>query len=308
MLYHLVFIASLQRGIVLGIRVPPSFSRTKFAHIIAPVPFPSQEQQLVFQTLPQAKEKAESTNPLIQVDLYAVQVAEDPKIEIPKIFSLTQPLTRSTKTEYQCKKALPFAMDVVQALRTAAPDADFYILSNADINAFEDLYLKIQQRISEGYDGLDVFKVLAFESCGGEKLAQNMTRAIEIASKLPQYHLGHDFFVWKKDAMDQIISALNKQDVFLGFAPFGTTILTAMNQAVKKLGVIQGEHWTFHVGGPGENSGHSPGNELVLEVMLKQEADHPGCKFYAESEAPTPEPSKPNDCDYDVLNDMNGHH
>lgn len=271
----------------------------KLAHIIAPVPWRSRTQELVFETLGLAAEKAEQQRPSLSVSLHAVQLEGDPNISIPGNFRLARPLRRSTSSEYNCSRALPFVADVLRALQEAAPDADAYVLSNADIGALPDLYLRIHDASIAGFDGLNVFKMLLFEECNGTKLAENRSYAIDWAERLPQVHKGSDFFVWKASATSQILPLLGR--VFFGYGPIGAVMSDAIGRTAERFTVVQGQRWTFHVGGPGELTFRGPAAADMTAYMQWAEAEYPGCRFHAGTEISDGMRQK-TDCDYNELN------
>ena len=281
----------------------------ELAHIIAPVPWPSIEQEFVYRTMALAKETAERKLPSLFVSLFLVQVQGDSPLVPPPAFTLLPPVRRSTRTEYKCKKAIPFVGDVIQALWTAAPKADYYVLSNADINPMPNFYLDVHKQFKGGAQGFDILKVLVPVVCDGKKLALNLTSALDWARRLPQMHPGHDCFAWRSQATRNVIRLAGP--VFFGFPPVGAKVADAIRASVPGRGfrIVRGQHWTFHLGLEGTMSGHGQGAGPRNNAR-KVEQQYPHCSFSYPEQASKGrslgrgrgKPPPDGDCNYFALN------
>merc|ERR1719265_185471 len=273
-----------------------SHRQISVAHIISPLPGRDLEQSAVLQSYANAKAEAEQGSLgdiTLTVSIIAVQVAGEVEVPLPSGIQRAPPLNRTTASEYGCKRQIPFPADLMRTLQAEAPDATFHMLSNVDVGVVPDFYRWMVEENKETDQAVDVLKVMIPSMCDGKFLGLDLPRTYEMVSNLPQTHPGHDMFMWPGRHTPMMIQKTG--DVFLGYAPVGTVIKSAMEAQPGGMKLLQGYHVTFHFGREGEHGRGDP-DIVPLKPVPGCTYDHPDGSLLQVGSG---------DCDYQALNDEN---
>lgn len=221
----------------------------KIAHVINPFKCPKDNpsylyyaQPITFKSMKISKDNAESLG--IKVDICTVNYPEDDSI-IPDYFKRLPYLNRSTRDLYSgmTKKKLPFVQDLLDAVYKGS-DADFLVLTNADIGVQKGFYTMIHDVIAKhNYDGFIVTRRDAIPKfINGKRLTENDLDLIY--KQEGKWHYGFDCFIMSRNVYHKV----KMGNMFVAYPPWGKTLMRQMEQKCKKFKIFRGMHQTFHLG------------------------------------------------------------
>ncbi len=212
----------------------------KIAHIINPVKVKepsdlSWAQPITFETMEIAREFAEET---ADIALFSAQFPEDADF-VPAIFNRTKNLERSVLDlgRFQKERKLPLLRDILERLYHAS-DANFFIYTNVDIGLLPHFYLAVDRIISGGYDAFVINR---------RTVSDRFNRIEEIPlmyAELGEAHIGHDCFVFKREAYPRF----KLGNVCIGVRLVGRVLLWNLLAYAKKFREFKDLHMTFHSG------------------------------------------------------------
>jgi hypothetical protein len=213
----------------------------RIAHIINPVKIGPQSdlsvaQPFVHQTMRIARDFAAD---LVTVDLVAVIYDED-RDAVPPWMTLAAPLTRSILDfgSFAQPRKLPLLADILANGAAAAPDADYYIYSNADIILMPQTYRWIARRLAAGFDALTINRRTIRHDAAAGGLEEIWT-----AFGVP--HEGHDFFVFSRE----LLPRLQLDSVVIGVPLIGWALNSNLAVLAQRYELIEDGHdLTKHLG------------------------------------------------------------
>eukprot|EP00592_Proboscia_alata_P019540 CAMPEP_0194418174 /NCGR_PEP_ID=MMETSP0176-20130528/17265_1 /TAXON_ID=216777 /ORGANISM="Proboscia alata, Strain PI-D3" /LENGTH=384 /DNA_ID=CAMNT_0039224457 /DNA_START=213 /DNA_END=1367 /DNA_ORIENTATION=+ len=211
----------------------------------------NQELSVAIAAMQRARENAKNATVTL-----ATSVFTEDGDAVPSDFVRLPNLTRSTQSEYQLDKKLPFINDLFDNLRSS-PDFstyDFVIYTNGDIVVHESFYDTVASIIAKHRNDAFTINRLTVAKGGGEigkKGSFELYTALDldVIYKLPGIkHPGYDCFVMKREIFEQI----NMGDIFLGHPPVSPLLmlqLESLAERFKKIPSYTGTHrGTFHLG------------------------------------------------------------
>ncbi len=211
----------------------------RIAHVVNPVILEGSDlvvaQPITFESMRVA---AEYVAPAIEVDLISAQYPEDRPI-VPPFFDVTRDLDRSAIDigSFQVPRKLPVLADLLQRMREASPDADYYVYTNVDIGLVPHFYASVAAPL-EDHDALVINRrTIPAEPNRVDQLPLIYAWAGEI-------HAGFDCFVFKADLFDR----LELGEIVIGAPWIGNAFLANLACHAERLNVMRVAHLTFHLG------------------------------------------------------------
>ncbi|MCK4764129.1 MAG: hypothetical protein KAW12_18160 [Candidatus Aminicenantes bacterium] len=235
----------------------------KIAHIINPVKVKDTSdlffaQPITFETMRRAKEFAKDK---VQVSLFSAQFAEDADYA-PGFFTCTPHLERSALDlgRFQKKRKLPLLKDILDRLYRAG-DADYFIYTNADIGLQPYFYSALAGFTAAGYDAFVINR---------RTLSDRFKKVAEIPliyAEAGEVHIGHDCFVFKREAYPRF----KLGNVCIGVRLVGRVLLWNLMAYAKKFEEFKDLHMTFHIGRnkPWKNPGFADYDKLNEAEAIK---------------------------------------
>ena len=224
----------------------------KIAHIINPVKVDFSEseeskksylyvaQPVTFNSMLNAKKHAKEN---VEIELYTTQFREDREI-IPSGFSITEDLEKDIHDYVDLpvrSRKLPRIKDILYKLYENS-NAEYFIYTNVDIGLYENFYNRIEEIITQGYDGFCINRRVLPTFLGGIRLDK---KNMDLIYKLKgTSHMGSDCFVFKRD----MVPRFKFRNLFVGFAPIGKCIKHQTKINSKKYKHFTEEFVTFHLG------------------------------------------------------------
>jgi len=216
----------------------------RIAHIINPVKIIDKERDLFFQqpiafkSLRNAKHFAERV-PNLEIQLVETAYPEDQDVINCSNFIKTEPLEDEVSNygKFKTYRKLPLFREILKRLYETAPDADYYIQTNADIGVMPHFYVLIYDMIKDGNDSFCINKRIIPEELKDSELSL-------LYSVLGKDHAGHDCFVFRRE----LYPKFNLGDICMGTPWSETTLITNLVAYAKNFKVFKQAHATFHLG------------------------------------------------------------
>jgi hypothetical protein len=213
---------------------------TSIAHIINPVMVANTSdlviaQPITFETMKTAKEFSSEVN----VNLYAVQLYNEPPLPLPGEFITLPGLQRSIcdiKTFKQQRK-LPLIKDILDSLYEAS-DAEYMIYTNVDIALQPYFYSTVSHLIKQGYDAFIINRRTITEKF------KTINKIPRMLAEVGEKHQGWDCFIFPR----AIYPRFQLGDTIIGAGWFGRVMITNMACFAKQFTVFEDLHLTFHIG------------------------------------------------------------
>uniref|UniRef100_A0A7S2UDT5 Uncharacterized protein n=1 Tax=Attheya septentrionalis TaxID=420275 RepID=A0A7S2UDT5_9STRA len=199
-----------------------------------------QAQSVALASMKRAQANSQHANLLVK--LAAVTMPDELDI-VPEGFETLEPFNRSTATQYPNMtikgkhRKIPFWQDILQSLlaqgHNPALRSDLIVYTNSDIILHEDFYLKIHQIYIE--KGRDCFAInrqtIPKENTETKKpyTAKDLDAINNLPTQFRKNHPGFDCFVFTWEAA----KTLDLGDVYLGYPPIGSVVLTEMIRYAK---------------------------------------------------------------------------
>ena len=201
-------------------------------------------QPITFRSMTVARNRAIMNN--IDVKLYSIHYPEDDKI-VPKNFIKLPFLKRSTRTLFpriSKNKKLPIIQDMFNSILEHS-DADYIIFTNSDISVQPHFYKEINNIIKN--QNLNSFSINRRDNL--PKFKNNKQRLkpkdLNFIYKLKgKNHNGHDCFIIKRE----ILKKINMGLMFIGYQPWGTTLMNKLKNINNKHIIFRNLFLTFHLG------------------------------------------------------------
>jgi len=211
------------------------------AHIINPVIADSTSdlvvaQPITFETMRIAREFAYDA---VNIDLYAIQFYNEPRVPLPDIFQRTPGLTRSVadiKT-FKQRKNLPLIKDILDTLYESS-QADYLIYTNVDIALQPYFYKAVDMFIGQGYDAFVIDR---------RTITDKYTSIDQIPlmyAEIGEPHKGYDCFIIKRE----LYPKFKLGTICIGTAWVGRALLANMATYAARFKEFRNEHLTFHIG------------------------------------------------------------
>ena len=152
----------------------------------------------------------------------------------------------------------PLVREVLALGREAAPDAQFMVLTNADVTPFPDFYLKLAVLLATGLDAIQFTRVgIAREIMGGWRASTPLHRYLSAVATEPTLlsaHPGADGFAFPTSRIPCMVKEVAM--THWGCAPYGSLVNIQLQYGSKcKIKVANAANcgFTFHLqhGGPG---------------------------------------------------------
>ncbi len=229
----------------------PMTKRPGFAHIVNVTELNETKhgsylhiaQPVTLKSMVVAREQASS---VVDVDLIAVK-HKDEDIAIPAGFRWAPPIETYAWQHFDAlrdvepRKPLPRIADIFSSLYEAS-DADYFIMTNADIGLLPWFYLRVANLIREGYDGMAINRRDLPKEYEGLLLDESR---LELMFMLEgQRHGGFDCFVLARNTVPK----LDFGNVFVGFPPVGKVINTQIERNCSRYLWLRDGGFTFHLG------------------------------------------------------------
>lgn len=176
----------------------------------------------------------------IQVSLMAVHAPGEERIHQLDGFQVLPDLARTVLDlqSFQLRRPLPLLRDILDRLFAFASDSDYLIYSNADICIQPYFYLSVIRMLEHGHDALVINR---------RTLPANWSTPSELPTLWAQVgnlHIGHDCFVFRRDAYP----AYELADVCIGVRLVGRVLIWNLLAHAKSFLEIRNAALTFHVG------------------------------------------------------------
>lgn len=212
----------------------------RIAHIINPVNAEPNSvfyniQQITFESICKAKRFAADK----KIDLYTTQYPEDRSV-IPSYFTVLDDLQRSVLDfgKFEKQRKLPLISDIFTAVKTAAPDADYFVFTNMDIGLMPSFYETVFQEIENGYDAILITRRRI------SKLYHSVEQLPEIYADCGKPHPGYDTFVFHRSLAEKFVLG----EICVGVPFLEVSLLHNLIAFAQKLQLIDRAHLTFHIG------------------------------------------------------------
>ena len=158
----------------------------------------------------------------------------------------------------------PLVREVLALGREAAPDAQFMVLTNADVTPFPDFYLKLAVLLATGLDAIQFTRVgIAREIMGGWRASTPLHRYLSAVATEPTFlsgHPGQDGFAFPTSRIPCMVKEVAM--THWGCAPYGGLVNAHLQYHSKcNIKVISGANsvancgFTFHLQHGGGGSG-----------------------------------------------------
>ena len=213
----------------------------KLAHIINPVLVNKSSdlhiaQPITFATMKTAQQQAQGK---VDVTLYTAQYPEDHAI-IPEGFTKTPDLDRSILDigKFQLPRKLPLIKDILDRLYKVAPEADYFIYTNADIALQPHFYTEVAKLIEKKYDAFIINRRTIPDHY------KNVSEIPQMYAEKGEPHPGQDCFVFKRSLYEKFY--LENHVIGVGFC-FRSMLLNCLCHA-EKFQEFRDLHLTFHIG------------------------------------------------------------
>lgn len=212
-----------------------------FAHIINPVPAQEESdlhaaQPITFETMRTARKFARRH---VNTKLYAVQIKNEKKVNVPDDFIVLPDLTRTIADlkSFKHKKNLPLIKDILDALYFAG-EADYLIYTNTDIALQPFFYQTVSSVIASGYDAFVVNRRTIPEHY------RNPEDIPLMCAEIGEPHPGYDCFIFKRE----IFPRFQLGAICIGTAWVGRALLANMLAYSRNFKEFRDAHLTFHIG------------------------------------------------------------
>ncbi len=222
------------------------------AHIIHPVIVPATSdlvvaQPITFETMKIARDFAlqtqpQTSTPLLDVQLYAVQYSDEDTIHLPSCFTRAPGLERSIKDIKTFKKQRKLALikDIIDTLyeATRTTGADYLVYTNVDIALMPHFYSTLLGIIEQGYDAFVINR---------RTITDRYSTIEEIPlmyAEIGQSHVGYDCFIFKRE----VYPSFDLGTISIGTAWIGRSLLANMVAHANRFKEFRAEHLTFHIG------------------------------------------------------------
>jgi len=218
-----------------------SCERYSIAHIINPVLVNESSdlhiaQPITFATMKTAQQQAQGK---VDITLYTAQYPEDDPI-IPEGFIKTPHLDRSILDigKFQLPRKLPLIKDILDRLYKVAPEADYFIYTNADIALQPHFYTEVAKLIEKKYDAFIINRRTIPDHY------KNVSEIPQMYAEKGEPHPGQDCFVFKRSLYEKFY--LENHVIGVGFC-FRSMLLNCLCHA-EKFQEFRDLHLTFHIG------------------------------------------------------------
>ena len=220
---------------------------THFAHVVNPFQVDenssmAQVQAITYESMRVAQNIAANwcgPGGSHQVDFVSVQYPEDHSA-VPPAFEMTPDLDRDVTTvaTFQRSRRLPLLRDILDRLYDAAPEADYLIYTNVDINLQPNFYVAAAALAAQGYDAFAINR---------RNISDVYTRVEELPlmyAEVGQQTPGYDCLIYRRELHPRF----DVGDVCIGAAFVGRMLLLNMAYHAKKFRVVESANLTFHIG------------------------------------------------------------
>ncbi|MCX6583929.1 MAG: hypothetical protein NT166_27450 [Candidatus Aminicenantes bacterium] len=212
-----------------------------FAHIINPVIVDNSSDLFIAQpiTFEAMRRAREFTGDAANINLYAIQFHDEPRIPLPDIFRRTPNLTRSVtdiKT-FKQRKNLPLIKDILDRLYESS-QAQYLIYTNVDIALQPYFYQAVDMFIRQGYDAFVINR---------RTITDKYITVEQIPfmyAEIGEPHKGYDCFIIKR----QLYPKFKLGTICIGTAWVGRALLANMATYAARFKEFRNEHLTFHIG------------------------------------------------------------
>jgi hypothetical protein len=215
----------------------------KIAHIIHPgIVAPTSDlviaQPITFETMHTAQ-KFTGNRADINVQLYAVQYADEERIPLPGSFIRTHDLTRSVVDagNFRVKRKLALIKDILDILYESC-DADYLIYTNVDIALQPYFYQVAADFIRQGFDSFII----------NRRTIPGHYKSIEdiplMYAEIGEKHPGWDCFIFKRELYPRFLLG----NACIGADWIGRVMLTNMATLATQFKVFTDLQMTFHIG------------------------------------------------------------
>jgi len=210
------------------------------AHIVNPVIVNETSdlfiaQPITFRTMETAQRHARNA---VDVELFTAQFPEDSPL-VPDNFTATPNLTRSVLDVgiFRYKRKLPLLRDILDRLYEAS-EAEFFIYTNVDIGLQPHFYICVNEFIRSGHDAFVINRRTITDRF------RNVDEIPLMYAETGQAHLGHDCFIFRRDAYPRY--ALG--DVCIGVNWVGWILYQNLQRNARHFREFKDECLTFHIG------------------------------------------------------------
>lgn len=175
----------------------------------------------------------------VEVDLYAAQFENEPRLPLPGDFKKLPDLQRSISDirAFRQTRRLPLMSDLLGSLYEAS-QAEFLIYTNADIALQPHFYLLASRLCRRGYDAFII----------NRRTIPGHYRQLEhlplMYAELGEPHPGWDCFVFRRS----LYPRFRLGTACIGSGWIGRVMITNMAALAKKFAIFTGLHATFHIG------------------------------------------------------------
>lgn len=215
----------------------------KIAHIIHPgIVAPTSDlviaQPITFETMHTAQEFARNRVD-VDVQLYAVQYADEERIPLPGSFIRTRDLTRSVMdvATFHTRRKFALIKDILDILYESS-GADYLIYTNVDIALQPYFYQVAADFIRQGYDAFII----------NRRTIPGHYKAIEeiplMYAEIGEKHPGWDCFIFKRELYPRFMLG----NACIGADWIGRVMLTNIATLATRFKVFTDLQMTFHIG------------------------------------------------------------
>lgn len=210
------------------------------AHIINPVMVGNTSdlfiaQPITFETMKTAKEFSNDAN----VNLYAVQLRDEPPVPLPGEFITLPGLQRSIIDikKLKQKRNLPLIKDILDALYKAS-DAEYMIYTNVDIALQPYFYQAVSRLIQKGNDAF----IINRRTIPGKY--KTIPEIPPMLAEIGEKHQGWDCFVFHRS----LYPRFRLGNACIGTGWIGRVMITNMACFARQFRIFEDLHLTFHIG------------------------------------------------------------
>lgn len=221
----------------------------KIAHVINPVKVGEDrdlhfQQPVTFRSMRNAKRFAKC---IVDLEIQFIETAypEDQSVVNCTDFIKTAPLSGEIANygTFDKPRKLPLFQEIIDKLYKAAPEADYYIQTNADIGVLPHFYVLIYDMVKDGCEAFCINKRILPEKLPDGTLMQDCPLSL-MYSSCGNLHAGHDCFVFPH----HLVPELDLGTICMGTPWSETTMITNLVAHAKNFTVFKEMHATFHIG------------------------------------------------------------
>jgi hypothetical protein len=175
----------------------------------------------------------------VEVQLLSVRRSGD-EVPLPAGFRWLPELERTLDElgTFRVRRPLPLLADILDRLDEAAPDADFFVYSNADIGVQPSFYVALDDLIDAGYDAFSITR---------RTLPAAFATLVDLPRSLAAVGTGHpglDCFVFRRSAYPRFVLG----QIALGARRVGLSLAVNMACTAERFEILHERHLTFHWG------------------------------------------------------------